>query len=688
MNEATRRTLIPGEYRILHGGDYNPDQWLHQPEIIEEDFRLMRLAGCHTFSVGIFAWAALEPEEGRYTFEWLDRIMDRMAEEGHRVILATPSGSKPAWLSYAYPEIRRVTRDGQRELHHGRHNHCWSSPVYRRKVREINTRLAERYARHPALGMWHVSNEYNGACYCDLCLEQFRRWLRERYGSLDALNQAWWTAFWSHTFTDWSQVDPRDGSIDGATVDWLRFNTWQIADFYRWEIEPLKAAAPEIPCTTNFMAGDGRMDYARLAEVVDIVADDQYPCYDAESPGLVGLAWDFSFRHDLLRAARPDRPWMLMESCPDTPQWKYPPRPKQPGLHRAEMLQALGAGAEGTCYFQWRKGRGGIEKLHGAVVDHAGHEHTRVFQTVAEIGRLYPLLQPIIGSEHPADVALLYDWEVKWAFECSLGVANRDQAYRQVALMHHRALRETGAAVDVLHSERDWRAYRLLIAPQLWLLKPGVAQRLRAFVEAGGTLVATHYTGCCDDSNRCFLGGFPGEGLQEVFGLWNEETDVLPQGATEPIAFSARSPFAAGEVVQAGPVCAIVHLRGAEPLATYADRFYRDTPAVTVRSLGRGRAFYLAAQLPLDGLRRLYRHLVEDLGLTRAVAAPLPEGVLAQRRIKGDRVWLFLQNFTPEPRSVALHPGEWRSVETGSIYVGTLTLVGFESTVLECRAAR
>lgn len=193
---------------MMHGGDYNPDQWLHMPEIIEEDFRLMPLAHCNTFSINIFGWSAIEPEEGVYTFAWLDDIMDRLAEKGYHAILATPSGARPAWLSKAYPEVLRVEADRRRNLHGQRHNHCLTSPVYRQKVKQINRKLAERYKGHPALKMWHISNEYGGACHCDYCQDAFRAWLKRRYDNrLDKLNAAWWTGFWSHTYTDWEQIE-------------------------------------------------------------------------------------------------------------------------------------------------------------------------------------------------------------------------------------------------------------------------------------------------------------------------------------------------------------------------------------------------------------------------------------------------------------------------------------------------
>ena len=242
---------------FIHGADYNPDQWLDYPEVLAEDLRLMKLANCNAMSVGIFAWAALEPEEGRFEFGWLDRVMDQLAANGIYAILATPSGARPAWLSQKYPEVLRVEADRKRILHGNRHNHCYTSPVYREKVEIINTKLAERYKEHPALLVWHVSNEYGGECHCALCQEKFRAWLRNKYQTLTALNQAWWTAFWSHTYTDWSQIESPaphgEGSNHGLNLDWKRFVTHQTLDFFKHECAPLRAITPTVPVTTNFM---------------------------------------------------------------------------------------------------------------------------------------------------------------------------------------------------------------------------------------------------------------------------------------------------------------------------------------------------------------------------------------------------------------------------------------------------
>lgn len=680
---APRPLLIPGYPRILHGGDYNPDQWLKTPEVISEDFRLMKLAGCNTFAVGIFAWTSYERQEGVFDFGWLDNVMDRMAAAGNKVVLATPSGAKPAWLAKKYPEVRRVAREGLREPHAGRHNQCWTSPVYREKVAEINARLAERYARHPALGMWHISNEYSGECYCELCIASFQGWLARRYGSIEALNDAWWTAFWSHTFTSFDEIDPRDLSVDSLKLDFRRYVSDITIDFMLAEIAALRRFSTDIPVTTNLMGTCTASNYSELVAELDLVADDQYPAYSPDSADLERDVLQVAFKDDLHRCFKPDRPWMLMESCPDAPQWRHPVQLKRPKLHQAEMLQALGHGAEGTCYFQWRKGRAGGEKLHGAVVDHVGHEHTRVFQGVAELGAHYEKLNEIIGSQAQAEVALLYDWDVRFAFEAAEGVRSQRGEYLSAAVDHYTPFARHGVTVDVLAVERDFSRYKLVIAPQLWMFAPGVAERIRRYVEAGGTFLTTYYSGYCDRTNRCFLGGFPGDGMIRVLGIWNEETDWLPDGSkrralTRPEAadLQLKSEYATREL------CALVKLQGATSLLDYADDFYAGTPALTRNRYGAGTAYYQAAQLAAPFLHDFYGALIEQLGLHRGLGRELPAGVAVQRRVGPSHQYLFLQNFSKQEQQLPLPAAGYFDLLRQSEVPGVLQLGAWDSTVL------
>ncbi len=685
---TNRPLLFPDFPKILHGGDYNPDQWLHAPEVIDEDFRLMPLAGCNTFSIGIFSWTSYERQEGVFTFDWLDRIMDRMAEAGHRVVLATPSGAKPAWMAKKYPEIRRVNASGVREPHWHRQNHCWASPVYREKVAIINTRLAERYASHPALAMWHVSNELGnddlfGQCYCPLCLAEWQRWLERRYGSLENLNRAWWASFWSHEFTAWDEIDPRDWSMDGLSVDWMRFRNWQIKDWYEFEAATLRPLTPAIPITTNFMGLLPYINYAEFAPSVDVIADDQYPAYDIDDPELVDSAVKFSFKDDMYRCFKPDRPWMLMESCPDAPQWKTIMRPKPAEVHQLEMFQALGHGAEGTCYFQWRKGLGSREKLHGAVVDHSGREDSRVFRSVVSLSEKYEKLTPILGSTITAEVGLVYDWEARWGLENSEGAAGRNWDYESVAYANYRPFWEQGIAVDIFASEGDFSPYKLLVLPQLWMLKPGVSARLRAFVEGGGVLVSTGYLGICNESNLCFPGGWPGDGLMDLFGVWNEEYDTLPDKRPVPLAVEAGHPLAKQAAMLTGKeVCASLHANGAEVVARYVDGRFQGAPAITVRRHGRGEAWYVGSRLDLDSLRVMARDFTRRLELTKPFPAEIPLGVAVQQRIGDTQRFVFLENFTPHPQVVDLGGVTASDMISGATYTGLLNLSPAQSTIL------
>ncbi len=655
--------------RLLHGGDYNPDQWLDRPDILEEDVRLMQKAKVNVVSLGIFAWAALEPEEGRYTFDWLDAAIDRLHAAGVVVFLATPSGARPAWLSQRYPEVLRVGPNRVRNLHGRRHNHCYTAPAYRERVAAIDAALARRYASHPAVALWHISNEYGGECHCPLCQDAFRAWLRRRYqDDLDALNKAWWASFWSHTYTDWSQIESPaphgEPLLHGLNLDWRRFVTNQTCEFMLHEIRTVKSVDPSLPATTNFMPAFRDLDYWKLAAHLDVISWDSYPAWHGS--GTVGGtggngAWDpegrdwrlasrIGFHHDTFRTMG-RRPFLLLESTPSATNWMRVAKRKRPGMHLLSSLHAVAHGSDSVQYFQWRKSRGSSEKFHGAVVDHAGHEYTRVFSDVTDVGAALEVLSEVVGSTVPAEAAVIMDWENRWAIEDAQGpVAREARQYVETCERHHHALNRLSVAVDVVDSEQSLAQYKLVIAPMLYMVKPGVAERLAEFVRAGGTLVVTYWSGIVNESDLCFTGGFPGP-LRELLGIWSEEIDALYPNdeltvRLRPDTELARA-FRGGEYA-AETLADLVHAEGAEVLAEYAGQFYAGRPALTRRKFGEGVAYYVAARMEQRFLNELYAALTAVSRPLRAVDEALPEGVFATLRVGADAEYRFFMNFTED----------------------------------------
>jgi beta-galactosidase len=672
-------TEFCGFGHLLHGGDYNPEQWMDTPEIWDEDMRLLQRANCNTVSLGIFAWASLEPKEGVYTFEWMDEIFERLARSGQGIILATPSGGKPNWMAREYPEIRRTQPSGQKEHQAGRHNHCPTSPLYRAKVYEINSLLAQRYGSHPALLMWHVSNEYGGYCHCELCLAAFREWLQSRYGTLDKLNAAWWSRFWSHTYTDWEEIIYIDASVHGLQLDWRRFMTAQCLSFLENELQPLREFSSHIPATTNMMGTYPDNNYWEWAKALDVISWNVYPDWHHGTTE-IDVAQSTAWNHDLYRSMKGGQPFLLMETTPSHTNWQAVPTSRRPGMHRLMCLQAIAHGSESALYFQFRKSRGSTEKFHGAIVGHDGTSDTRVFREVAEVGCDFAKMDEVSGSRVSAEVAVIYDWENDWALSGAQGPRNRDRNYRSTVEEMHRPFWKRGISTDVIDSTVDFSGYKLLIAPMLYMLRPGVAERIARFVEEGGTFVATYLTGLTDESDLCFLNGFPGP-LRPVLGLWVEETDVLQEHHRQRVVFAEGTPLH-GRAYDARHYCDIVRIEGASVLATYGEQFYAGTPALTENCFGRGRAFYIASRNDALFNEEFLSQIVESCALRQPLEAELPEGVSVQMRVGPAHEWIFVLNFNDHPQRIVLPAGEFFDVLKGCGVSPTLELPIFGVAVL------
>ena len=650
---------------FLHGGDYNPDQWLDHPEILEDDVRLMKKAHVNAVSIGIFSWARLEPEEGVYDFSWMDQIIHRLWDNGIRVVLATPSGARPAWMAEKYPEVLRVDDHFQRRHFGERHNHCPSSPVYRQKVRQMDTALAERYASHPGVILWHISNEFSGDCRCPLCTARFREWLEKKYQTLDALNKAWYTDFWAMRYTAWSQIEPPSpvgqNSNLSMILDWRRFSTWMCRDFIEMEKEAVRAADPSIPVTANLMERFWDYDYFSLAESIDVVSWDCYPLWTGKDDD--ATACDYAMNHDIMRSLK-NQPFLLMESTPSNVNWKPVNKLKRPGMHLLSSMQAVAHGSCSVQYFQWRQGRGNAEMFHGAVVSHAGRDDTRVFRDVTEVGEVLETLDPLLYAapvETPK-VCILYDWESRWAVEYAQTGLSHGMQYHDTVLAHYHAFWEQGIPVDFrdMREVTDLSGYSLVIAPQLFMFRGGIEQKLEAFVRSGGHLVMTYFSGIVDEHNLAFLTDTP-HALTHVLGVREAEMDALFPDESNAAVTSD------GTAYPVSGICSLLELEGAQAFALYQDDFYKGTPAITRHTYGEGEAWYLGARLTGESLDAFYQQLAQSLGIPRALDCDLPHGVTAHAR---GRV-VFLENYSGKDQTV-LPEGHWTDLLRGLPFDGHL----------------
>ncbi len=528
---------------LRYGADYNPDQWLDRPDILAQDIELMKKAHVNVVSLGIFAWSTLEPEEGKYNLDWMTDIIERLYAAGVMVDLATPSGARPAWMARKYPEVLRVSADRKRNLFGGRHNHCYTSPIYREKVKQMNQQLARRFGRHPAVIMWHLSNEYGGECHCELCQQAFRAWLKEKYGTIETLNKAWNAKFWSHDYPDFDAVESPaphgERAVHGLKLDWKRFVSHQTIDFMKWERDCVREIVPDAPVCVNMMNFYPGIDYFEMAKEIDLATWDAYPTWHHPEQTVEQTALDTGMMHDLMYSVK-SKPFWLMENCPGPTNWQPISKTKKPGVnilaamqtvaHGADgvlffqwrqaqgssekfhaamvepisktkkpgvnilaAMQTVAHGADGVLFFQWRQAQGSSEKFHAAMVAHDCRDDNRNYVECAELGSILEQISAdVCGAQRDKQAAIVYDWNSRWALEDAQGPRNEGVHFRRELLNHYAGLRRNGIDVQWVNQDGDLSGYKLVVAPMLYLLREDFAQKLRDFVSAGGTLVVTY----------------------------------------------------------------------------------------------------------------------------------------------------------------------------------------------------
>ena len=645
---------------FLVGGDYNPEQWLDTPEILEQDMILMKESHCNEMTMGIFSWDSLEPQEGVYDFRWLDERMDAVYENGGRVFLATPSAACPRWLQEKYPDMGVVTVERYRTEFSRRQNRCLNHPVFREKVRIINEKLAERYANHPALIGWHLSNEYRGLpCYCPHCLDGFRQFIKTKYDNdIHKLNQQWWTAFWSRRYQSFDQIMPPNNLFGetadtGLTLDWRRFISNTVVDFVGWECESIRKYSDK-PITTNCMGFFERYDHYKMAKHLDFCSNDSYPAW-AEGINDSSIS-QVAAVSSLYRSMKGGKPYILMESAPGINIFRQSfGRQKSSALQIFEAMLHVATGADSVMFFQWRKGRGGGEKYHGAVVDHYGKPDNRIFQTVKQLGSMLAKMDGVIGTTVRSEVAILRDYETIWALNGNpvFSLFSTDpNGYDGLVLKSFEACWNANVAADIIGYDSDFGKYKLLILPSPYLMTEEVAAKIKAYVANGGTVLSYCMAAMVNENDLAHIGGAPGCGLQELFGL---RVDELTYYASKGCIYSNQVSFAGKQYPVTKHAEVLVPDKAAS-LAAYTEDFFAGTPAATKASYGKGNAYYVAFHPDKTFIADFLEMLLPEVsvcGISAIVGDPHIRVVC--REGDGERYY-FVFNGSDQPQSFTVSP--------------------------------
>jgi len=673
----------PKVKKVLYGGDYNPEQWSIEER--NRDMELLPQAGIDTVTLNVFSWAKLQPSEEVYDFSDLDRIVDMVSQKGMNICMATSTAAHPAWMARKYPDILRTDIDGRKHNFGSRHNSCPNSPTYKKYAPLLAKKLAERYGNRSNILAWHISNEYGGLCYCDNCKKAWRQWLKNKYKTIENLNEKWNTAFWSHTYYDWEDIQiPSHISerwnydrtnMQIQTIDYYRFNTEGIVNMYRMEVDAIHSVLPDAKVTTNLMSTYPELDYNKFAPYMDFISWENYP---SPNDSYTRVA----FNHEVMRGLKRDKPFCLMEQTPSVTNWQPYNSLKRPGVMRLMSYQAVAHGADTVLFFQMRRSRGCCEKFHGAVIDHYPSAETRVFRETAALGKELKLLSDkFIGSLEKTEAAILFDWNCMWGVMFSSG-PSVDFKYTDEVYKYYDAFCKQNIPVDVISPDQSLDKYKVVIAPALYMISKENAEKIQRFVQNGGTFLTTVMSGMTDENDLVTDKGYPGE-LRKVCGIWAEETDALLPG--KPNSVVIKDGALKGEY-PAVILADIIHPDTAETIAVYGSDFYQGTPVITKNSFGQGKAWYVGTCADRDNglLEKLILSITDEAGIKPVL--PSVKDIEVTQRVSSDgKKFIFILNQGTEDKKINIPFEAEELLTSASVKAGDDLMIKAKDVLILCR---
>ncbi|OYR97558.1 beta-galactosidase [Lactobacillus taiwanensis] len=632
--------------RFLYGGDYNPEQW--PEDTWANDIQVFKQAHLNSATINVFSWALLEQREGEYDFSKLDKIVKELSDANFDIVLATATAAMPAWMFKKYPDVARVDYQGRRHVFGQRHNFCSNSKNYQVLASKLVKKIVSRYYKNPHIKVWHVNNEYGGNCYCDNCQNTFRDWLKYKYKNLETLNKAWNMNVWSHRIYDWDEIvvpnelgdawgaEGTETIVSALSLDYLRFQSESLLKLFKMEKAIIKKYDPVALVTTNFHALPNKLlDYQKWAKEQDIISYDSYPSYNMPT-------YQSAFLYDLMRSLK-HQPFMLMESTPAQVNWQpYSPL-KRPGQMAATELQAVAHGADTVQFFQLKQAIGGSEKFHSAVISHSQRTDTRVFKEVTELGeKLEKTGSTILGSKTKAKVGIVFDWNNFWSYEYIDGIT-QDLDYVESILDYYKQFYKRNIPTDIISVDDDFSQYDLVVAPVLYMIKSGLAEKIDQYVKRGGNFVASYLSGIVNENDSVYLGGYPGP-LKDVLGIWVEESDAVIPGQKITVSLDSNN-------YQANLICDLLHLEGAHALGNYNSEFYKETPAVSENKWGKGTSWYIGTQLDEAGLSKIFDHLISIVNI-KSLIETKTDLEITKRVTKSGKELYFVLNMSNDTKDL------------------------------------